>query len=182
MTIGERIKAARKRCKLTQKQLAEAADVATGTIQQYELGKRAPKAEILIKLSDILEISAQYLLYGEHYGSVSAYGNGICAYSASSKQEIDMMLEDRDPNSFRIVFRNPFTVITVDNDGGASPEEIDQIIAIYDHEEYVTNEDDKFRSHLLLAFSLLNKEGQQKAIERVEELTEIPKYQKKDPQ
>lgn len=35
---------------------------------------------------------------------------------------------------------------------------------------------------LLAAFHSLNPEGQQKAIERVEELTEIPKYQKKDPQ
>lgn len=36
-----------------------------------------------------------------------------------------------------------------------------------------TREDD-----LLYAFSLLNKAGQEKAVERVEELTEIPKYQK----
>ena len=36
MTTGERIKEARKYRKMTQKQLAEAAGVATGTIQQYE--------------------------------------------------------------------------------------------------------------------------------------------------
>lgn len=35
---------------------------------------------------------------------------------------------------------------------------------------------------LLAAFSQLNPEGQTKAVERVEELTEIPKYQKKPPQ
>ena len=34
---------------------------------------------------------------------------------------------------------------------------------------------------LVAAFSLLNEEGQQKAVERVEELTEIPKYQKETP-
>ena len=38
------------------------------------------------------------------------------------------------------------------------------------------------RQHLLTAFSQLNEEGQAKAVERVEELTEIPKYQKKPPQ
>ena len=32
--------------------------------------------------------------------------------------------------------------------------------------------------HLLTAFDQLNPEGQQKAVERVEELTEIPKYKK----
>lgn len=34
---------------------------------------------------------------------------------------------------------------------------------------------------LISAFSQLNEEGQQKAVERVEELTEIPKYQKETP-
>ena len=35
------------------------------------------------------------------------------------------------------------------------------------------------RGTLLSAFDCLNEAGQQKAVERVEELTEIPKYQKK---
>jgi len=35
---------------------------------------------------------------------------------------------------------------------------------------------------LQTAFDQLNDEGQQKALERVEELTEIPKYQKEPPQ
>lgn len=41
---------------------------------------------------------------------------------------------------------------------------------------------DKPSFALLTAFSQLNPEGQTKAVERVEELTEIPKYQKKPPQ
>lgn len=61
MTIGERIKDARKYRKLTQKQLAEAANVATGTIQQYELGKRKPSFEILNAISRALNISVAAL-------------------------------------------------------------------------------------------------------------------------
>lgn len=57
MTTGERIKEARKYRKMTQKQLAEAAGVATGTIQQYELGKREPRYEILIRICKALNIS-----------------------------------------------------------------------------------------------------------------------------
>ena len=57
MTTGERIKEARKYRKMTQKQLAEAAEVATGTIQQYELGKREPRYEILIRICKALNIS-----------------------------------------------------------------------------------------------------------------------------
>ena len=37
--------------------------------------------------------------------------------------------------------------------------------------------DDTIEATLLTAFDQLNDEGQQKAVERVEELTEIPKYQ-----
>ena len=57
MTTGERIKETRKYRKMTQKQLAEAAGVATGTIQQYELGKREPRYEILIRICKALNIS-----------------------------------------------------------------------------------------------------------------------------
>lgn len=61
MTIGERIKEARKYRNMTQKQLADAAEIATGTIQQYELGKREPRYEILIKISRALKISVAAL-------------------------------------------------------------------------------------------------------------------------
>lgn len=61
MTIGERIKEARKYRNMTQKQLAIAADVATGTIQQYELGKREPRYEILINIARALKISVAAL-------------------------------------------------------------------------------------------------------------------------
>lgn len=57
MTIGERIKEARKYRKMTQQQLAEAAGVATGTIQQYELGKREPRYEILLRICNALDLS-----------------------------------------------------------------------------------------------------------------------------
>lgn len=43
MTTGQRIKAARKKAGMTQKEIAEKAGTATGTIQQYELGKRQPR-------------------------------------------------------------------------------------------------------------------------------------------
>ena len=45
MTLGKRIQLARKAKGFTQKQLAEAINAATGTIQQYELDKRQPRME-----------------------------------------------------------------------------------------------------------------------------------------
>lgn len=40
---------------------------------------------------------------------------------------------------------------------------------------------DPIKHRLLAVFDQLNNEGQQKAVERVEELTEIPKYKKENP-
>lgn len=62
MTIGKRIQAARKRAGYTQKKLAEICDVATGTIQQYELDKRQPRIEQLQKIASALNIDARELL------------------------------------------------------------------------------------------------------------------------
>lgn len=63
MTIGERIKAARKAKGLTQKELGEACGIAESTIRRYELGKLNPKYETLQKIAKPLGISA-LKLYG----------------------------------------------------------------------------------------------------------------------
>ncbi len=57
MTIGQRIKEARKVAGLTQRELAEKAGTATGTIQQYELGKRQPRIEQLRRIACALSTS-----------------------------------------------------------------------------------------------------------------------------
>lgn len=56
MTIGQRIKNARKQQGLTQEQLAQRLGLATGTIQQYELGKRQPRIEQLRRIADALNV------------------------------------------------------------------------------------------------------------------------------
>lgn len=61
-SIGRRIKEARQEKNLTQKQLASLLGVATGTIQQYELGKRQPRYEQLIAIADALDIGFFKLL------------------------------------------------------------------------------------------------------------------------
>ena len=62
MVIGQRIKTARKNQGLTQKELAERAGTATGTIQQYELGKRQPRADQLRAIASALGVTVDYLL------------------------------------------------------------------------------------------------------------------------
>lgn len=178
MTVGSRIKSARKNAGLTQKQLGKCLGISYQTIAQWENNLRNPKYTTLRKIADALGVSTEYLLNGEFYGSVTGYGDGICVYSGASKHELDMMIAERDPNSFKIVFHAPGILITVDNNSTATPAQIDDIISIYRESANLPTAQDIRISRLLLAFSQLNIDGQFKAIERVEELAEIPKYQK----
>ena len=54
MTIGEQIRASRKKAKMTQKQLGEACGIAEPTIRRYELGKLNPKVETIQKIAKAL--------------------------------------------------------------------------------------------------------------------------------
>ncbi len=62
MTIGENIKRIRKEKGLTQKQLADKLKCATGTIQQYELGKRQPRIEQLKRIATALDVDVWELI------------------------------------------------------------------------------------------------------------------------
>lgn len=64
-SVGKRIKEARVKAGFTQKQLAEKCGLSTGTIQQYELGKRYPKTvEIVEKIADILNTTSLFIMWG----------------------------------------------------------------------------------------------------------------------
>lgn len=64
MTLGEKIQTYRKNKGFTQRELAEKCHLATGTIQQYELGKRKPKIEQIQNIAKALDIPVEYL-FGE---------------------------------------------------------------------------------------------------------------------
>ena len=57
VTTGERIKAARKRAGLTQKELGEKLGIAYQTLAQWETGARKPKAETLRRIADALDVT-----------------------------------------------------------------------------------------------------------------------------
>lgn len=56
MTVGERIKRARKLKGLTQKQLGELSETSEITVRQYELGKRQPRLEQLRRIASALDV------------------------------------------------------------------------------------------------------------------------------
>ena len=64
MNYGERISMLRQNKNITQKELASRLYVTDKTVSSWELNRTEPSLEMIIKLSEILECSASYLLYG----------------------------------------------------------------------------------------------------------------------
>ena len=62
LTMGDRIKEARKNRKLTQEQLAERLDVSVEFVGQIERGLKLPSIQVFAKLIEVLNVSADYLL------------------------------------------------------------------------------------------------------------------------
>ena len=60
--IFENIRALREDNDLTQQQLADYLGVAQNTYSQYETGKIADTAQVLVKLADFYGVSVDYLL------------------------------------------------------------------------------------------------------------------------
>lgn len=63
--IGLRIKERRKALKITGTQIKEKAGISTGNLSDIENGKSLPSAPALIQLSQILECSTDYILFGD---------------------------------------------------------------------------------------------------------------------
>ncbi len=85
MTIGEKIKQGRKQCNLSQEQLAEKMCVSRSAIAKWETDKGLPDIENIRILSNILQISTDWLLDPRQDGShlihrysvdLSRYGKG----------------------------------------------------------------------------------------------------------
>lgn len=62
LTMGDRIKEARKMRGLTQEQLAERLDVSVEFVGQIERGLKLPSMQVFTKLIEALNVSADYLL------------------------------------------------------------------------------------------------------------------------
>lgn len=65
LEMGQRIIERRKKLCLTQEALAEKGDMTTQFVSYAEAGKRAMRAENLLKVSQALGVSADYLLTGD---------------------------------------------------------------------------------------------------------------------
>ena len=158
MDLGKRIKSIRKDRKLTQKELADKAGIATITLQQYERGVREPKLEQMKKLASALGVSFVEL-FAQEPSCVSGISSGLVSpKDIAEEMNIPVELVMRaieNPDSVPIALREKI--------GAAGA---------------MLSLDTSPRSRISLSLSKLYREGQERAVERVEELAEIKRYQK----
>ena len=102
MTLGEKIKEARKQCGLSQEQLAEKMTVSRSAVAKWEANNGLPDVENLKALAQLLNVSVDYLLdYGEVIDEVamrepynlSDYGKGI------KKKKKDRVIREKFPDA-----------------------------------------------------------------------------------
>ena len=65
MNLGNRIMNLRKKKSLSQQELANNLFVTDKTISSWEKNRTEPGLEMIIKLSEVLDCSASYLIYGD---------------------------------------------------------------------------------------------------------------------
>lgn len=62
--IGRNIRAIREKSKITQDELAEKLFVSRQTVSNYETGKSKPDIDMLMRISEVMDVDIHYLLYG----------------------------------------------------------------------------------------------------------------------
>lgn len=158
MDLGKRIKSIRKDRKLTQKELADKAGIATITLQQYERGVREPKLEQMQKLASALGVSFGEL-FAQEPSCVSGIFSGLVSPEDIAKEmniPVELVMRAiENPDSVPIALREKIGAVGAMLSLDTSP-----------------------LSRISLSLSKLNREGQERAVERVEELAEIKRYQK----
>lgn len=62
MSLGQKIRASRKSCKMTQEQLADLLDISRVTVSSWENDENAPTVENIVLISRALSVTTDYLL------------------------------------------------------------------------------------------------------------------------
>lgn len=73
MTLGVRLQELRKSHNLSQEQLAEKLDVSRQAVSKWESSQANPDISNIVKLSNIYEVSTDYLLTGKEHDSQAVY-------------------------------------------------------------------------------------------------------------
>lgn len=90
--LGQRIREERTKYRLTQEQLAEAADINESYVGQVERGEKNPSLETVVSIANSLGVTVDYLLQEE----VKVEPNNLI-------NELIAIAKDRDPDQLRLM-------------------------------------------------------------------------------
>ena len=92
--IGRRIQSRRKQLTLTQEQLAEMMNVSIQMVSNLERGNKAIRIDNLIRLSEILDISTDYILTGkETTEDLDSLASRIAQLPQKDRKMIELLAE-----------------------------------------------------------------------------------------
>ena len=188
MTIGEMLKKARIDAGLTQKQLAEKCEMADSAIRKYESGRIVPKIKTITKIASALGMSTSDFISGDAYAEKSIGEREFYATQEmvsrirycikweranNPSKEINSQLINSWISEFAPAVAEKYA-ISVESLNSKRIEWLATDINL-------ATEIDQLPEHHRQVIDLmdtLNEVGQRVAVARIEELSQIPKYQK----
>lgn len=96
----ERLKELREKEKLSRQQLADILGVSRASLEYYEKGKRTPDIEVLYKLSEYFNVTADYLIGRTDKCGESTDVNAICRYTGLSEKAIKILTNIKSKEDF----------------------------------------------------------------------------------
>lgn len=172
LTVGERIRNARKKAGLTQVQLGEKLGVSGSMIGQYEKDLRKPKIETMDKIATALNCYVYDLFPGD---ATELEVLRILDDSKTKKNAIDLILSNGDvPEEIKETIKN----MQLDVSQKRAITALAFLSARASSYDYY--KEDSQLSSLIDSYSRLNDTGQAEALLRIKEMCQIPKYQRKE--
>lgn len=168
MTVADNIRRIRKEKNLTQKQLGQKCGIAESTIRRYELGLLNPKFETLQKIADALNVDIYSL--DERMDKLKNNRKFISELKKQI-QEFESVYSTESSST-----ENPYARFIEQyswwiKDAEKENQEIQLQLGDVNTDEFFQEQ------QLLNSFNKLNYAGKQRALEDVDNLTLIPKYQ-----
>lgn len=178
MTVGKRIRVVRKLCGLTQKELGHAAGIAEPTIRSYELERLNPKIETIRKIAEALGLPVELLTGDQPFPDPFLENDAflrVVPWGINANFNDEVFTSE---TSFGTMVNTIYDLVA-ELHLDSEKKSVDIIYKSNKWKGYKETKPDQNLDRISNVYHLLNEAGQQKAVERVEELAEIPKYQKK---
>lgn len=163
------LKELRTECSLTQKELAKELHVKEQNIVDWENGEREPYFHVVERIADYFGTSLLYLYHGNE-----KYKKGI------DDKDIEAIAQEKAIKSAPRFIGKKDIDFSISSEPflGSTPKFTGPSKSI---EEALAEAEEDELERIQTAYKQLNRKGKAKAVERVEELTEISRYTKEDP-